>query len=926
MVAGTWPCVGRDAERARIRDAFESAVDGSGGVVVIAGAAGAGKSHLVQAALGDTEGIEICAAPCRGVTASPFGVVLEALGTSLGELFGPTFRRGSLVEAGAGDVGRVVIAEQLHEHLETRCGSGPVAIVIDDLHVIDAASAEWLVNVAERAASIGVALVVASRPPAAGTPAAHLWDRLAAVATSLELGPLADAAVQELAEWHVGRAIGPELRRVLAATGNVPLLVTALLEALGDDDLVTGPATSDVTATTSARLCDDAPHATLARLRDLDAPARSVLQVVALLQPACTAAHVGQVLGHPIAEVVSTIDHLERIGLVVLRSSHVEMRHDLYRTGALAIMSPAARSALHASAVEVCGALGDPVHVVAHHVVESGVGGERAVDLLVAAARDVVDLDAVHAVELTDRAMELARVAPRELTRVRVRALANLGRTAESEVLVRSLLRDANPLEEAELRRDLALALFQQGRATETIEEMRAALAASSDPSASSRLEAELSFALLLSGDFEGADGIARRAADTGRAIGDIAAVVAAEMVGCLTAHYRNDADRAAELADDIVALAALPEAADAVVYQPWFAASLFRLESDRPELALRINADGRRRVRDGGQLWMLPAYDALDALVALRQGELADAEAAARGALAYGVEDRLGVAVWCHGFLGRIALHRGDVESAEASLERGDRLVAEGRAQLGWEHLALVRAGLLERHGRRGEALAVLREIWELFVALGVASGLQDLVPAIARLAAPLDPELLGDVRAVSERWASELGVPTWRANALVAGGWVDGESSLLGDAAEVYASAGRRLQAASALRSAAELADRIGDDNQATRWRRDAVDALAACGAHGDAAALSASVANDPASGASASRPAGLAPLSKREYAVVELVAAGLTNSEIAEQLYVSRRTVESHVSAAYRKLDVANRVELARRGLGVADRTTT
>jgi DNA-binding NarL/FixJ family response regulator len=64
---------------------------------------------------------------------------------------------------------------------------------------------------------------------------------------------------------------------------------------------------------------------------------------------------------------------------------------------------------------------------------------------------------------------------------------------------------------------------------------------------------------------------------------------------------------------------------------------------------------------------------------------------------------------------------------------------------------------------------------------------------------------------------------------------------------------------------------------------------------------------------SGAAASSPAD--SLSRSERAVVALVAEGLTNTQIAEQLFLSRRTVESHVSAAYRKLNLSNRVELAR-----------
>lgn len=75
-------------------------------------------------------------------------------------------------------------------------------------------------------------------------------------------------------------------------------------------------------------------------------------------------------------------------------------------------------------------------------------------------------------------------------------------------------------------------------------------------------------------------------------------------------------------------------------------------------------------------------------------------------------------------------------------------------------------------------------------------------------------------------------------------------------------------------------------------------------------------------PATAASVTPPPGLAgPLTRSEAAVVELVAQGCTNSAIAERLFISRRTVESHVSSAYRKLGVGNRVELARRWAGLA-----
>ena len=63
-------------------------------------------------------------------------------------------------------------------------------------------------------------------------------------------------------------------------------------------------------------------------------------------------------------------------------------------------------------------------------------------------------------------------------------------------------------------------------------------------------------------------------------------------------------------------------------------------------------------------------------------------------------------------------------------------------------------------------------------------------------------------------------------------------------------------------------------------------------------------------------ARRAAGaLAPLTAREREIAELVAAGRTNREVAEQLVLSPRTVEAHLRNIYGKLDVRSRVELAR-----------
>jgi DNA-binding NarL/FixJ family response regulator len=57
-----------------------------------------------------------------------------------------------------------------------------------------------------------------------------------------------------------------------------------------------------------------------------------------------------------------------------------------------------------------------------------------------------------------------------------------------------------------------------------------------------------------------------------------------------------------------------------------------------------------------------------------------------------------------------------------------------------------------------------------------------------------------------------------------------------------------------------------------------------------------------------------AGLASLTPAERSVAQAVAEGLTNTAIAARLFMSHGTVKAHLAHAYRKLGVANRVQLA------------
>ena len=126
-----------------------------------------------------------------------------------------------------------------------------------------------------------------------------------------------------------------------------------------------------------------------------------------------------------------------------------------------------------------------------------------------------------------------------------------------------------------------------------------------------------------------------------------------------------------------------------------------------------------------------------------------------------------------------------------------------------------------------------------------------------------------------------------------------VSGRAEDLGDAADRLGRVGTLLWAAEAGFAAAEAARREGDPRVAAAWSRRAADWRDAC----EAAATPGLVAD-----------LAPVPLTRREREVAILAAQGLAAREIGERLFVSRRTVESHLARVYDKLGIRSRAELA------------
>ena len=147
-------------------------------------------------------------------------------------------------------------------------------------------------------------------------------------------------------------------------------------------------------------------------------------------------------------------------------------------------------------------------------------------------------------------------------------------------------------------------------------------------------------------------------------------------------------------------------------------------------------------------------------------------------------------------------------------------------------------------------------------------------------------------------------------------AGGLLHRNPSLLARAVEHFRATPRPLALAAALEGAA-LVGRDNEDPATVRgWYDEALAIVTAYGAVGSQQRLESRLG--PWRGAvvppTAEPSACLPQLSAAERRVALLVAKGLTNLEVAEHLFLSRHTVDSHLRKIFYKLEITRRVELA------------
>jgi DNA-binding CsgD family transcriptional regulator len=912
---------GREGELHVLGEALDGTVRGVGHIVLVEGEAGIGKTRLLDEldAKAASRGIQVRRGAAEELEGDrPFGALLEALGVP-----DTVPILGGRASSGAGDA-RFLAQDALVDHVEGLTATCPTLLAVDDLHWADRASLATLWALARRTADSGLLLVLAFRPVPQPQELARVIDGCDSLgAEHLNVGPIAEEALAELAADVVGARPGASLLEKLRGARGNPFVAIEVLRGLErEGELIDIDGAREVR---SAGLPPRLRQSLLRRFTALGEEARTALSVAAVLGGSGRLDDLAALLGTSTADAGAAIAEATRAGLLEPAGDVLAFRHDLIREALYEDLPHAVCSGWHRDAARRLDGRAEPA-VVARHLALGATRGDRdAVNGLVRSATELVAREPDAAADLLGRALELTPddSARPEIGVARASALLRGGRAEDAMLQADAVLAAPGAPAAVVARAHVARAnaAFHLGRADEAVDGFTAArLIGALDDAEAAHALAQEAANRMWKGELDVALEQAERSLAEGRRLGITAVQVDALGTCCAVHAFRAEPDAA--IAQGRVAVELVGNDRAALRRTPHVYLGMALLAGDRLDEARDVAEEGRRLATDYGQVLVLRSYYLVLARISWFAGRwddaLAQADTSARTADDFGV--RFG-RVATEAIRGLVAFHRGEHSASRPTSEPGHAATRGGPEDAsGSELFFLLQAERLEAAGDVAAAAATLLDQFEVEQRLGMTMARVWPGPTCVRLALAAGArDAATDVTADLEAIADRTDTASARAAALSARGLIEDDASRLGEAAAGFATAGRPFDQMSALEAAGAAHVTVGGRDEAIASLRAASGIADRLGAAHDGRRIWATLRElGVRSGARGKRDRavhGWEALTEAEREVAQLVDDGLRNGQIAERLFVSRRTVESHVSRLYAKLGAENRVALSR-----------
>jgi DNA-binding NarL/FixJ family response regulator len=941
--------VGRAAELDRLEEALAGVARGAPVRMVVEGEPGIGKTHLLSELRrqgGERGHLVLAGAASEFERDLPFGVFVEALDAHVAAR--DAVREGWAEEDWFADLAGVLPgvrgrsdhapagADERHRAhgavrrlLQMLAQRRPLVLVLDDLHWADPASVELIAALVRRDVAAPVLLALSHRSGRAP-------PKLAAALGDPDVLVIELAGLGEVDCARLTGGLSPEQgAAIFEASGGNPFYALQLARGMP----------SDGRSAAAPDTGGGVPRAVAASLLDefaaLSAAARRLLDAAAIAGDPFEPDLAFAIAELPVDTATAALDEL--LDCRLLHGTTVPrrfaFRHPLVRRAVYDATGGGWRIAAHARAAAALAAAGASAVARAHHVEHSAApGDDDAIALLLQAADDSAARAPAGAARWYEAALRLIPAADR------ARRLRTLIGSAQVLAAVGALDRSAARLVEAielvpaqnvvlQLRLASSCAACENflGDHPRARRRLSAAVDALGDGASREAVTARLdlaagaffTFERQRMNDLTGAALRMARTLEQRDLVGAAAAALAhAAALDGDVAQAQAGADEAGreldELDDDVLA-----EHLDAVNRLAW---SEFLIE--RHEASIRHAQRGVAVARAAGRNRFVPLILQAQALSTMMLGHLAAAaelqedalEIAALAANGYVTCSVLttsgGVAMQRGDHDGALRAGRGSVRLVEGS---GGRIPGMARARLAVTRRELgasaeETASLVAGIG--GWAMTSIPPTWRVLWAdaltrAELAAGRRDCADACARLA---EEAAAGFALPLAAALAQRA-----RARVLLASGDNGAAREVALASAAAAARGGAAIESARAEAIAGQAAAADADRDTAVTLLRNAESCFDECGADADRGAARRELrklgARAEPRGPSGDGVGGVDALSRREREVAGLITARKTNREVAAELFLSEKTVESHLRNIFAKLGASSRVDVAR-----------